>query len=341
MIASNNRSAATSPTTTPDRNGWPNKRTPRQAEASRRNGAKSRGPTTLAGKLVARRNALQHGFYSAALPVEDTLQTDRTAFDQVLAALLEDVRPESQAEVIHCESLAVGYLRLRQVQTSIDLCLDPDQDFFAGKREGRVDVDSVRLQLVVADHLLDFYEGESDEPLSRAEVETIAPGFIAEHEAALELVESAKQDLKEEKLDQKKEPPKTAEDKLDAAEQLERAQLFVEKAKAWARDTAPFADAAKRPAELAEVLANPVPTQTDMAGRIRGFRDWARRALKRREDYNNGPLGREKERAHFLRIDPDKLGSLQRLDTHFRRIIERDWTAIERIRAHRSSALAS
>ena len=52
-------------------------------EANRRNGRKSRGPRTAAGKLTASRNALRHGLASIthrqAMPVDEIIGLKRSA----------------------------------------------------------------------------------------------------------------------------------------------------------------------------------------------------------------------------------------------------------------------
>ena len=70
----------------------PAARTPAQIEASRRNGARSRGPITEAGKARASRNALTHGLTAMQhLVIEDEVP-------DALEALIEQITAEAGAE---------------------------------------------------------------------------------------------------------------------------------------------------------------------------------------------------------------------------------------------------
>src|SRR5215207_7484874 len=69
----------------------PRPRTPAQVDASRRNGARSRGPVTEEGKARASRNALQHGLCAMHhLVLEDEAPDD-------LAALIAGIAAETRA----------------------------------------------------------------------------------------------------------------------------------------------------------------------------------------------------------------------------------------------------
>ena len=84
-----------------------------RAEASRRNGAKSRGPKTPEGKSRASRNALRHGLRAAkhlVLPAEDP-----AAFAALEAALLEELAPEGALQAVLARQIVSAAWRLARV----------------------------------------------------------------------------------------------------------------------------------------------------------------------------------------------------------------------------------
>ncbi len=72
------------------------RRSAAQAEASRRNGAKSRGPATEAGKARSARNSIRHGLNSRTIVL--TTPEDRAAHARLAAAVAEQYRPEGALE---------------------------------------------------------------------------------------------------------------------------------------------------------------------------------------------------------------------------------------------------
>jgi hypothetical protein len=84
-----------------------------RAEASRRNGAKSRGPKTPEGKARASQNALRHGLRAAkhlVLPAEDP-----GAFRAIEAALLEELAPEGALQILLARQIVSAAWRLVRV----------------------------------------------------------------------------------------------------------------------------------------------------------------------------------------------------------------------------------
>ena len=81
-----------------------------RAEASRRNGAKSRGPKTLEGKVRSAQNALKHGMRAqkyVVLPEEDADE-----FADLQAALLEELAPVGALQTVLARRVAVAAWRL-------------------------------------------------------------------------------------------------------------------------------------------------------------------------------------------------------------------------------------
>jgi hypothetical protein len=81
-----------------------------RAEASRRNGAKSRGPKTLEGKARSAQNALKHGLRAqkyVVLPEEDAAE-----FADLEAAMIEELAPVGALQTLLARRVAVAAWRL-------------------------------------------------------------------------------------------------------------------------------------------------------------------------------------------------------------------------------------
>jgi hypothetical protein len=85
-----------------------------RAEASRLNGAKSRGPKTPEGKARAAQNALKHGFRAqkyVVLPDEDA-----AAFEALEAALIEELVPEGALQTVLAQRVVAATWRLARAE---------------------------------------------------------------------------------------------------------------------------------------------------------------------------------------------------------------------------------
>ena len=85
-----------------------------RAEASRRNGAKSRGPKTPEGKARASQNALKHGLRAQKhmlLPVESAAE-----YQRLEAALLEELAPEGALQAVLARRVVAAAWRLERVE---------------------------------------------------------------------------------------------------------------------------------------------------------------------------------------------------------------------------------
>jgi hypothetical protein len=85
-----------------------------RAEASRRNGAKSRGPKTGEGKARAAQNALKHGLRAqkyVVLPSEDAAE-----FGALEAALIEELAPEGALQSVLAQRVVAATWRLERAE---------------------------------------------------------------------------------------------------------------------------------------------------------------------------------------------------------------------------------
>jgi hypothetical protein len=105
-------------------------RTPAQREASRRNGARSRGPRTAQGKYRASRNALKHGLYARRHRLFAQAREDHGRRAELLATFEDHLPVRSAAQQLRLEMLTDQILRLQQlgeIEQAL-LCADPQAD---------------------------------------------------------------------------------------------------------------------------------------------------------------------------------------------------------------------
>jgi hypothetical protein len=87
---------------------------PARAEASRRNGAKSKGPKTAEGKARSAQNALKHGLRAQkhiVLPGEDAAE-----FAALEAALIEELAPEGMLQSVLAQRVVAAVWRLARAE---------------------------------------------------------------------------------------------------------------------------------------------------------------------------------------------------------------------------------
>ncbi len=87
--------------------------TARKIEANRRNALKSTGPRTENGKKKSRYNALKHGILAKEVVLPPgRAGEDRQAFQDLLAGLRDDLKPEGTLEEMLVEKAASAFWRL-------------------------------------------------------------------------------------------------------------------------------------------------------------------------------------------------------------------------------------
>src|SRR5262249_25494452 len=80
-------------------------------EASRANGAKSRGPKTPEGKAQSARNAMRHGLLAGCIVIDGE---DPEAFLALCAQYTDHFHPVNDVEMGFIEEMAAAYWRMRR-----------------------------------------------------------------------------------------------------------------------------------------------------------------------------------------------------------------------------------
>ena len=89
-------------------------RSPSQIEASRRNGAKSKGPITDEGKSRSSLNGITHGLAGSAIVLEGESQEK---WQELLAACIQELQPETELERELVDEIAAARWRIRRCRT--------------------------------------------------------------------------------------------------------------------------------------------------------------------------------------------------------------------------------
>ena len=96
-------------------------RTEAQREASRRNGARSRGPVTAAGKARSSINAVRHGFL-ASMDVFGKVVTERAMLQQLTDDVTASIHPRNPAEIELCGLFAWDLVHSVRIRQAINGC---------------------------------------------------------------------------------------------------------------------------------------------------------------------------------------------------------------------------
>ncbi len=105
-----------------------------QIEASRRNGALSRGPVTEEGKARCQRNALRHGLAARKIVL---LDEEEQSFREYHEAFVRDLRPRSALEETLIERIALASWRLRRAAWMEAGIIQVDQEAAHNRQTGQ------------------------------------------------------------------------------------------------------------------------------------------------------------------------------------------------------------
>ncbi len=97
----------------------------RQIEASRANGAKSRGPVTADGKARTSLNSAKHGLYSKALVLNNE---DPNAYAAMLEAFIDDLNPTGATEIRLVTDIVNANWRIDRLTAYESAALDLETD---------------------------------------------------------------------------------------------------------------------------------------------------------------------------------------------------------------------
>jgi hypothetical protein len=147
-------------------------RTKSQIEASRRNGAKSRGPITPQGKQRSSQNAVKHGLSARTIVL---CSENHALFEQLEQDYIDSLQPTTILELHLVQRIAVAEWRLRRawaVSTAItDKCLDDhkaedDRENGACDNDFRLGINQQRIQKELAN--VERAEARSERTQARA-----------------------------------------------------------------------------------------------------------------------------------------------------------------------------
>jgi len=98
-------------------------RSDKQIQASKTNGARSRGPVTPEGKRNSSRNSTRHGLLAQAMVLEEE---SVRSFQKLLAAFMDEYQPRTASQVALVETMAVTRWRQSRVWRAQKTAMDRD-----------------------------------------------------------------------------------------------------------------------------------------------------------------------------------------------------------------------
>jgi hypothetical protein len=107
-----------------------NGRTEKQRQAARVNGAKSRGPTTAAGKAHSRANAWKHGILARRIMPPTDFSGQSSLYRRIRVELMRELNPQTFTAAVGVDAFAHDYVQLmrcRQMMEAIHRVADLPQ----------------------------------------------------------------------------------------------------------------------------------------------------------------------------------------------------------------------
>jgi len=95
----------------------------KQLQASKANGARSRGPTTEQGKRISSRNSTRHGLLSQTVVLEEE---EPERFLELYAAFLDEYQPRTASQLSLVETMVVARWRQLRIWGAQKTAMDRD-----------------------------------------------------------------------------------------------------------------------------------------------------------------------------------------------------------------------
>ena len=163
-----------------------NPRSAAQVEASRLNGAKSRGPITAQGRQAVVHNAVKHGLLARRIAPLPDYRGEHLDYEQHLQDLVVEYEPRSRTQMNFVELLSADWVRLARIRQCAERLATPTDDRHAERPD--VDLERWERELALARHLDNCFATGCPFALLAGEAE-IASDLVGR--AARDLIEHA------------------------------------------------------------------------------------------------------------------------------------------------------
>jgi hypothetical protein len=221
-------------------------RSQKQAEASRRNGARSTGPKTAEGKARSALNSFKHGVYGSVLSPHADFRGEDQVFRSLIERLVDDYAPQELCDTYAIQNIAYSIVVQGRIRRAIELRLMPrrPRPLSAEQLQNATDRTEREEARSLARRCYQSVQGGKLPGFTRAEAET----FSKRCERVVREAHKAKREA--DKPERTRVPTQEEIDAMEAKWQEERI----------ARDNAPLFDARKDMGKIHERLKNPQRT---------------------------------------------------------------------------------